>query len=110
MSSEGGNGNGKRKPPAWVLDDEFKPVQAADVSDIALLPRRFDLFSAQVRQSIDSLIHEIRSSTAQIKQSLDSIGYRIGRLEHDSETQRNALQEVREQLPKPRSIRARKRK
>jgi len=50
----------KRAPASGHTDrDGYTAVVAADVDDLALLPRRFDHFASEVRQSFEILANQI---------------------------------------------------
>jgi hypothetical protein len=111
MSADDSNGgNGKRKPPTWAVDDKYKPVTAADVTDISLLPRQFEVFVAEMRNTLDIKFSQITRALEQVAQSLQSMDYTVRRLRDEQDAQRNALSEVEQRLSQPRAAKPRKRK
>jgi hypothetical protein len=85
------------KPPGWVLDDEFNPVKAADVSDLAGLPRRFDAFAAEIRTALELLTTQLLPAINRINDRLDDDAIRLNRIEkkHNDLDQRVAALEQR---------------
>lgn len=66
-------------PPA----KKFKPVTPADVTDLALLPRRFDLFAEEVRTSFTLLGDKILPAIGRIEAAIVDIGQRVTSVERE---------------------------
>jgi hypothetical protein len=63
------------------VSDDYKPVTREDVTDLALLPKRFDLFAHEVRQSFELLTERLIPALTRIEEKLEDFGVRIARLE-----------------------------
>ena len=63
------------------MSDEYKPVTREDVTDLALLPKRFDLFATEVRQSFELLTERLIPALTRIEEKLEDFGVRLARLE-----------------------------
>lgn len=63
------------------MSDDYKPVTREDVTDLALLPKRFDLFAHEVRQSFELLTERLIPALTRIEEKLEDFGVRIARLE-----------------------------
>ena len=63
------------------MSDDYKPVTREDVTDLALLPKRFDLFAAEVRQSFELLTERLIPALTRIEEKLEDFGVRLSRLE-----------------------------
>lgn len=70
------------------LNDGFVPVTREDVTDLALLPKRFDLFAADVKQSFEilagkilPLLNEMRDEQKQHRQAISEHAQRLAYLE-----------------------------
>lgn len=70
-----------RKPPGLFANDKFKPVAREDVTDLALLPRRFDSFAAQCLIRFDHLDIRIGHALERIITKLEDHEHRISSLE-----------------------------
>lgn len=83
------------------IDDKFKPVQSADVTDLALLPKRFDLFASEVRDAFGRLTTQLGDRIIpmleRIESRLSDMEVRVDRLErgHDDLKKRVAALETR---------------
>lgn len=66
------------------MADEFKPTDRGDVDDLALLPRRFELFASEVRQSFEMLGDKILPALTRIEEAVIDLGERVSRLERDA--------------------------
>lgn len=64
-----------------IAVDRFKPIKAADVTDEALLPRRFDRLSTDVHELIDeirhSLVPEVTKNTTALQDLRSEVGEAI---------------------------------
>ena len=63
------------------LHDGFVPVTRDDVTDLALLPKRFDLFAADVRQSFEILSGKVLPLLAELRDLVKQHGDRLAYLE-----------------------------
>lgn len=61
--------------------DGFKPATAADVTDLELLPRRFEQFAAEVRTSFELLGEKILPKLERIEVAITDLAQRMGALE-----------------------------
>lgn len=82
----------KAKPPAKkrrptktlrLPRDSYHPVTRDDVTDLALLPRRFDVFAAEVRTSFELLRELIVPALTEIKASIAHLCRRVEVLEQN---------------------------
>lgn len=64
-----------------MTDDSFKPLTRDDVTDLAGLPRRFDLFVAETRQSFELLAEKIIAPIARIQESITDVVCRLNAME-----------------------------
>lgn len=64
-------------------DSDFKPVTAADVTDLALLPGEFRAFANEMRSSIEQLVTRIYPALDEIKEGLIDMRLRVNQLERD---------------------------
>lgn len=65
------------------IDDKFRPVQAADVTDLALLPRRFDALASEVRLGFEMFGNKILPALDRIRDAIEDLAVRVTRLEKD---------------------------
>ena len=65
------------------IDDKFRPVQAADVTDIAGLPRRVDLLAAEVRTGFELLNERLMPMLNRLESALDDLADRVRRVERE---------------------------
>lgn len=70
------------KPPGWVVDDKFKPVQGDDVSDEKLLVEHVRHLRLEMHDGFDSIARAL-TKLDRIESRLDDIGVRISRIEKD---------------------------
>lgn len=61
--------------------DRYRPVTREDVTDIALLPRRFDLFAAEVRTSLELLGEKVIQTLARIERAQLELARRLDHVE-----------------------------
>lgn len=86
-----------RAPASGVTDkDGYTAITAADVDDLALLPRRFDHFAAEVRQSFEILAQQILPKLDRIEQKQNSHDHTL--MLH--ETRLNALEQKTKRKPR----------
>lgn len=57
------------------------PITAADVTDLAGLPRRFDMFAAEVRTSFELLTERLVPFMTRIDAAIDDLAVRLDNLE-----------------------------
>lgn len=60
--------------------DGYQPVTRDDVSDLALLPRRFDLFAAEVKQGFEILANQILPKLDRIAATQSDQGHELAQL------------------------------
>ncbi len=77
---------------------DFKPVTADEVSDLALLPRRFDQFVAEFRTSFELLVEKLLPAINRIDDAIADHGQRLSAVEA-----RVARLELAAQVPPPRT-------
>lgn len=85
---------------------EFTPGTAEDVTDLELLPRRFDLFAAEMRQRFELLDLKLPAALDRIASALGDIAERLGRLEseqHDTKQRVHSLEHARKPNGKPKN-------
>lgn len=112
-----GEDNDALTPSVRVHTDEdtFKPVTRDDVSDLGLLPRRFDLFVAETRQALEMLGDKLLAPLLEIKDAVADLRLRAThteerlcateRVQVEHERRIAALEAVHAQPPKPRKAR-----
>ena len=61
--------------------DGFKPITRDEVSELALLPRRFDQFASEVRQSFELLAEKLIPTLARLEEVIADHGRRLSDLE-----------------------------
>lgn len=79
------------------MSDDYKPVTREDVTDLALLPKRFDMFATEVRQSFELLNERLIPMLTRIEERLDDLGVRMSRIEreqHDHAARITALEQA----------------
>jgi hypothetical protein len=86
------------------VSEEFRPVRPDEVSDLALLPKRFDAFAAEVRSSFELLGNKILPALERLEEAMAELGQRVTRLEasQTSTEHRLAALEARATKRKPR--------
>lgn len=75
--------NGRAPASGPTGTDGYKPVTRDDVSDLALLPRRFDLFAAEVKQGFEMLANQILPKLDRIVATQTDQGYELTQLRRD---------------------------
>lgn len=63
------------------FNDTFKPVTRDDMTDLALLPRRFDMFAYEVKQSFETLTGKILPFMQRVEHAINDLSRRVGDLE-----------------------------
>lgn len=61
--------------------DAFQPLTREDVSDLAGLPRRFDLFVADTRQSFELLTEKLITPIVRIGEQVTDVVLRVAEVE-----------------------------
>jgi hypothetical protein len=90
----------RRKPPAPKRG--YVPVTADDVSDLALLPRRFDSFAAKISHELGMLGDKILPALIRIGEHQDRQDARlleIERLQREHDDRLAALEAARKDTP-----------
>ncbi|HEY6038807.1 MAG TPA: hypothetical protein VIV58_31210 [Kofleriaceae bacterium] len=59
----------------------YKPVTGEDVTDLALLPKRFDLFASAVQQQLDVIGNKILPLLTEIRDEVKDLRSRVAELE-----------------------------
>ena len=79
------------------MSDNFVPVTPGDVDDLHLLPRRFDSFAHEVRDSFKLLGEKILPAIVKFEHALSDIAQRLNEIEREQHTLRKAVttQELR---------------
>lgn len=76
---------------AGLSEDKFPASTAADHTDLASLPRRFDAFAAETRDNFKMVVEKLLPTIDRIHTALDDIAYRLGHLERHQATQDKTL-------------------
>ena len=81
--------------------DLFKPVTRDDMTDLALLPRRFDMFAFEVKESFTRLSAKLLPFMQRMEAAVTDIRERVGELERHRIRLEDRI-EALEQKPKRR--------
>lgn len=73
------------KPPGWVIDDKFKPVDEADCRDDnpAVLANHMRALQREVRDGFEMIANRILPELAKVRDAIEDIGERLTALERD---------------------------
>jgi hypothetical protein len=61
--------------------DAFRPVRPEDVTDLALLPRRFDMFAAEVKAGFELLGNKLLPAMERVEHAITDLAARVTALE-----------------------------
>jgi hypothetical protein len=82
------------------MADDFKPVDPFDVSDVGLLPRRFDLLALEVREVAELARTRIVPALVAVADRLDEIESCINKQERDLLEMHRRLDELTKKPPR----------
>jgi hypothetical protein len=87
--------------PNSALHDGFKALTAADVTDLALLPHRFDRFEASVKSEFTLLGDRILPTLDRIDHAIVDLAIRVTQLEQRQHEDRAAILALQALAAKP---------
>ena len=85
--------------------DGFTPVTREDVSDLHSLPKRFDMFAAEIRSSFELLGNRILPFIAKVESTLVDISERVSTIErwkNQADDRLAALERISKPRPRAR--------